>query len=37
MSLHEPEAVARIPIIFDGPGPFEKLPRDGRCIADFCY
>ena len=38
MSLHEPEAVARIPIVrFEGPGLFEKLPRDGRFIADFWY
>lgn len=36
LRMAEPEAVAAIPIRrFDGLGPFEDLPRDGRCVADF--
>jgi hypothetical protein len=34
----EPEAVAQIPIDrFDGLGRFEKLPREGRCVADYWF
>ena len=36
LRMAEPEVVADIPIRrFDGLGPFEERPRDGRCVADF--
>lgn len=38
LRLAEPEAVAQIPIDhFDGLNTFEKLGRDGRCLADYWF
>ena len=38
LRLAEPEAVAQIPIDhFDGLNTFEKLGRDGRCVADYWF
>ena len=38
LRLAEPDAVAKIPVDrFDGLDTFEDLPRDGRCVADFCF
>ena len=38
LRLAEPDAVAKIPVDrFDGLDTFEDLPRDGRCVVDFCF
>lgn len=38
LRLADPEAVARIPVDhFDGLHSFSKLPRDGKCVADYWF
>jgi hypothetical protein len=38
LRLTEPGSVARIPVDhFDGLKSFEKLPRDGRCVASYWF
>lgn len=38
LRMTDPDPIADVPIDhFDGFGPFEDLPRDGRCVRDYWF